>query len=391
MKIKELCKQNDNILIAASGGADSTYLTYLLFSLKDKLGLNLSLCYFNHCLRKDAKDEEFVKKLAEKFSACFYLGKWENPTKSQKMARRARYAFFLKTAKEIKANKIALGHNLDDNVETILFHIIRGEGPYGIPEQREEDGITIIRPLIDIPKKNIEEWLLKNHIPFIMDETNKQPIYTRNKIRLKLIPVLSELNPKFKNALIKLSIIWKRNLSFLEEMSKKGISHPAVLADVLRREGLSFSSIEKIIKHGFPPKDVPDFYYNLPIPGVIYVNNIKIEAKITPPPLSFHTLKHIALFDYSLLKPPLFIRNIKHGDRFTPYGCNYQKKVARFFITEKIPRHIRRHIPILCDNEGILWIVGIRRSNRAILTKETKEVLNIQAGGIESLTKLHVS
>lgn len=381
--------KGDNILIALSGGPDSTYLTYLLFSLKDKLALNLSLCYFNHCLRKEAgKDINFVKELAEKLQLKLYIDNWENPKISQKMARRARYDFFLKIAKEIKADKIATGHNLDDNVETILFHIIRGECPYGIPEQREENGVTIIRPLLTLPKEKIRECLVKNKIPFIIDKTNKKPIYTRNKIRLKLIPVLSQLNPKFKNGLVKLSVIWKRNLSFLEESAKRGISHPAVLAHNLRKQGLSFSRIEEILKKGFPPelKEVKDFYCELPIPGSISIGDIKIEARIIPPHLSFKTSEDIALFDYELLKPPIFIRNIKDGDRFTPYGCCYQKKVARFFITEKIAKEKRRQIPILFDKEGVLSILGIRRSNRAILTEKTKNVLRVSVQSKEGCT-----
>lgn len=386
MNLKGIVTKGDNILIAVSGGPDSTYLTYKLFSLKDKLGLNLSLCYFNHCLRKD-KDVEFVKELAERLQLKLYIGNWENPKKSQKMARRARYDFFLKAAKEINANKIATGHNLDDNVETILFHIIRGEGPYEIPKQREFNGITIIRPLLTIPRKDIEEYLVKNKIHFIIDKTNKEPIYTRNKIRLKLIPILSELNPRFKDAIIKLSVIWKRNISFLEESAKKGISHPAVLAHNLRKEGFSFSKIEEILKRGLPKelKDVEDFYYELPIPGSISVGDMKIEAGIVPPPLFLKTSNDIALFDYELLKPPIFIRNIKEGDRFIPFGSCYSKKVARFFITEKIPKEKRRKIPILFDKEGILWIVGIRRSNRAIVTEKTRNILRIDLRGNKML------
>jgi len=384
--LKALISPYDNILIGVSGGADSTYLLYLLSSLKDKLNLSLSICHFNHCLRKEScNDAEFVKGLAGKFGLPFYLENWKDPVCSQKMARAARYDFFLRIAKGINANKIALGHNLDDNVETILFHIIRGEGPYSIPEEREMEGIKIIRPLLQLEKKEIEKYLLKNKIPFIIDKTNNEPIYTRNKIRLKLIPVLSEFNPRFKDALIKLSIIWKRNISFLDDQAKKGVSnksHPAILAHILRKEGLSFAEIEKRIKSRGQNlrtrAQTGDFCYNLSIPGEAFVNDIKIEAEINKPPLSFKTPKEIALFDYSLLKPPFFIRNIKEGDRFIPFGSNYSKKVARFFILEKIPKEKRRKIPILFDQEGILWIIGIRRSNRAIITEKTGNVLVVK-------------
>lgn len=224
----------------------------MLCSLKKRFNISLFLCHFNHCLRKESdKDAEFVKELAERFNLPFYVTSWKNPIHSQKMARRARYDFFLKTAKEINAKSIALGHNLDDNIETILFHIIRGENPYRIEEKMEMDGITIIRPLIDIERKEIEEYLAKNNIPFIIDKTNLRPVYTRNKIRLKLIPLLYEFNPRFKKAIIKFSSIWKRNLDFLEEEAKKPISkqsHPALLAHILRKKGFSFSKIDQIIK-----------------------------------------------------------------------------------------------------------------------------------------------
>ncbi len=389
--LKAMISNGDNILIGVSGGCDSTYLLYLFFSLKKRFNLKISICHFNHHLRKESnKDEEFVKEMAEKFGFELYIEDWKEPVHSQKMARRARYDFFLRIAKGIKANKIALGHNLDDNVETILFHIIRGENPYGIPEKREVDGITIIRPLIKTPRKEIEEYLTKNKIPFIIDKTNTKPIYTRNKIRLKLIPILHQLNPRFKDALLKLSVIWKRNLSFFEEEAKKGVfkeSHPAILAHILRKEGFSFSEIEKriqMIKKGPSliknDEKIKDFHYNLSIPGEVFVNNMKIEASIINPPLLFKTPKEIALFDYDLLKPPLFIRNAKEGDRFMPFRANYQKKVARFFITEKIPKEKRCEIPILVDEGGILWVMGIRRSNRAIITEDTKNVLKVHKG-----------
>ncbi|MEW6679636.1 MAG: tRNA lysidine(34) synthetase TilS [bacterium] len=251
-ELERLVSQGDNILIGASGGCDSTALVYILYSLKKRFSLSLSLCHFNHCLRKESgKDAEFVKGIAQRLNLALYVERWENPIHSQRMARRARYDFFLKVAKEINAKSIALGHNLDDNIETILFHIIRGESPYGIEEKREMDGIRIIRPLIDIERKEIEKYLAKNNIPFIIDKTNTEPVYTRNKIRLKLIPLLYEFNPRFKYGLLKLSSIWKRNLDFLEEEAEKTISkesHPALLAHILRKKGLSFSKIEKTIK-----------------------------------------------------------------------------------------------------------------------------------------------
>jgi len=227
----DLLKINDKILIGVSGGADSTTLLLILAALKKDLNLSLHIAHLDHMLRKDSyKDAGFVAKLAGNLGIPLTVKKLDikklnNKASLEETARNARLEFFFETAKTIQANKIALGHNFDDQSETVLMRILRGTGLYGLAgilPKRELKGFKIIRPLIEVKRKEIEAYLSRKKIIPRTDKSNFQDIYYRNKLRNKLLPLLQkEYNRNIKEVLNNLAESAGYDYDFLEGLAKK--------------------------------------------------------------------------------------------------------------------------------------------------------------------------
>lgn len=225
-----LIQRKDKVLVAVSGGPDSVALIYILNSLKKEFDFNLHIAHLDHMLRKDSyKDKEFVESLAKKLalpvsSAQIDVKELSKKGSLEEIARNVRLGFLFKIAKEIKAKKIALGHNLDDQVETILMRILRGTGLYGlrgILPKREISGFTIIRPLINVSRKEIEGYLKKRKIKPLIDYTNLEDIYLRNRIRHRLIPLLEkEYNPNIKEILANMAESIGRDYDYLSGLAE---------------------------------------------------------------------------------------------------------------------------------------------------------------------------
>jgi len=207
---------NDRILIGISGGPDSITLLSILLSFKKRYNLSFFIAHLDHMLRGKESDEDvnFVKNLAQELGLPCEI-KSCNLTKItrkehltlEEVARKYRYKFFLETARKFKTNKIALGHNADDQVETVLMRFLRGsglEGLMGIPPVRGK----IIRPLIECSRTEIEEYCKENKIEYRVDSSNKEVVYFRNKIRLELLPLLSKsYNKNIKDIMLRLRSI----------------------------------------------------------------------------------------------------------------------------------------------------------------------------------------
>jgi tRNA(Ile)-lysidine synthase len=216
-KVKEivkkygLLKKGDVVLIGVSGGPDSLTLLYVLNSLKKEFGLKLHIAHLDHMLRSDsAADRRFVEKLALKLDlpfsgASINIKAIARKGSLEEICRNARLGFLFKVAKRIKADKIALGHNLDDQAETVLMRILRGSGLYGLSgilPKKELYGFTIIRPLIGIKRKEIEAFLKRKRLFARIDSSNLEDVYFRNKIRNRLLPVLEkDYNPNIRQIL----------------------------------------------------------------------------------------------------------------------------------------------------------------------------------------------
>jgi len=207
---------NDRVLLGVSGGPDSVTLLNVLLSLKKRYNLSFFIAHLDHMLRGEESDEDviFVKKLAQELGLPCEVKSCNLTEITQKehltleeAARKYRYKFYSESAKKFKANKIALGHNADDQVETVLMRFLRGtglEGLMGIPPVRGK----IIRPLIECSREDIEEYCKEKKIKYRLDSSNKKVIYFRNKIRLELLPLLSQgYNKNIKDIMLRLRSI----------------------------------------------------------------------------------------------------------------------------------------------------------------------------------------
>jgi len=230
---------NDRILIGISGGPDSVTLLNILLSFKKRYNLSFFIAHLDHMLRGKESDEDvnFVKNLAQELGlpceikSCNLakITRKEHLT-LEEAARKYRYKFFLETARKFKTNKIALGHNADDQVETVLMRFLRGsglEGLMGIPPVRGK----IIRPLIECSRTEIEEYCKENKIEYRVDSSNKEVVYFRNKIRLELLPLLSKsYNKNIKDIMLRLRSIISEVSAYLNQETE------LFFKEVVRRE-----------------------------------------------------------------------------------------------------------------------------------------------------------
>ena len=280
IKENELISPGDKIIVAVSGGRDSVCLFDVLFKLKNELKIDLVVCHFNHKLRgkESERDFEFVRKLAESRGVEFMGGEAEsgNLFKSEESARNARYAFFEKILKEGGGDKVAIAHNNNDFIETFFLRLLRGSGMKGlksIPYRRQK----FIRPLLSISRIEIEKYLKKEGLDYINDASNAKIDFTRNFIRLKIMPLFLKINPNLLDTVsgnitsleedydLLDGLISKSYNSILITESRKQIIlsrkkwlllHPALKAGVIRLaisnistlEDITFNQIEEVIK-----------------------------------------------------------------------------------------------------------------------------------------------
>ena len=229
-----LIDSGDKIVVGVSGGPDSISLLHLLIKYKQKFGYELVVCHINHLIREDSTDDEiFVENYCGKNNIKFYVKRIdvetyakENKLSVEDAGRRIRYDFFEEVRNKENANKIAIAHNKNDNAETVLLNLIRGAGTKGLEGIRAFDkNRNIIRPIINVEKKDIISFCKKEKLEPRIDSTNSQNIYRRNQIRNDILPKLAEINPNIIDTLTRTSdIIYEENIfvdSVTAEMFKQ--------------------------------------------------------------------------------------------------------------------------------------------------------------------------
>ena len=210
IKEKTDIRPGDRILVAVSGGMDSVLLLYLLNKYKEELGIEIEAAHINHMLRKKEsdKDQQLVKKLCSEWYIPFHTinidiekisktNKWS----IEEGARKVRYEYLNTIKEQLECSKIAVAHHHKDQAETILMHLIRGTGADGL-RGMFIDKNNIVRPLLNITREEIEEKVNTLELEYRTDKSNLQTRHTRNKIRLKLLPILKKYNPQIESNLL---------------------------------------------------------------------------------------------------------------------------------------------------------------------------------------------
>lgn len=435
----------DRVLVGVSGGPDSVCLLHILNRCRKEMALSLHIVHINHGIRKreSKREEKFVSHLAGRMSLPITVKSLDVPSYARKKrltieeaARDMRYSVFEQLAGKLNAKKIALGHTASDQVETVLMHLLRGSGPQGlsgIPPVRKLGSTAIVRPLIEVNREEILNYLKKNNLTFCLDSSNRKTEYFRNKVRLKLLPLLRKnYNENIDGALLRLSEILKEENAYWERVVErvlgKVVSWEAekILIDfkkflrynvIVQRRVLyrlfggivSLSQIEAIrnlaqkssqgkriylgrrfsvrkegnllIFSSSPERRFKKFNYPLRVPGKNEIEglNLTLNTRI----VDFYPVSeketNTAYFDVDKINfKKLLLRNRREGDRFRPFGLRGTKKLSDFFIDRKIPRRLRDRVPLLVEGEDILWVVGIRRADKARITEDTKKILEVR-------------
>lgn len=436
----------DLCIVGVSGGPDSVCLLHILHELMGELEIRLVVAHYDHGLREkeDEAETRFVRRLATTMALPFESEKasllGEGTTSSlEEKARNARYAFFGRLKDRLLAQKIALGHNLNDQAETVLMRLLRGSGPSGltgIPPSREN---TFIRPLIDIQREEIESYLRARDLSYVIDSSNLQTDYLRNKIRLKLLPQLLEYQPRLIEHLGQLARIMGNDNNYLEAQAEDWVAEEAeqkaegyifiparsfvelpepirnrVTRHLLRKVGknlrrIDHGHIESVhilaksknpqgtlnLPNGLTVKRVYDklafmggntdkfvaFHYHLDGVGTYYLEEIErsitLEEMERDTDLNLQSQEWTAYLDADKLQYPLILRNFRAGDRFVPLGMKGHKKIKDFFIDLKIPSEMRAVTPILVNQDTPVWICGHRIDDRFKVTSQTRRILKV--------------
>ena len=354
----------------------------------------------------------------------------------EETAREFRYEFFEFLAEEDDYDYIALGHHRDDQVETILFRLFRGSGRTGLLGMPGVRG-KIVRPFLPLSKAEILAYLRKHRLAFCEDKTNQSSDYSRNYLRNKLLPLIRDkINPQVDRALLSTAELLADEEAFLEAEVEKlyrrlvsrtpgGKFQLAIEAyeryhNVLRRRLLrrvtgllsSFGQVpdrdtierlDSFCGQSRKAMSLPDglearrlgnsivlrrrelvrFEADLPVKGTISLTNLAYAVRIKSGPAASvkKQMKSASAFkvriDADRVVLPLVIRSIRPGDRFQPLGMKGRKKVGNYLTDEKIPAIFRDEIPVICDQKGIVWLVGFQIDDRVKLTGATEKVLSI--------------
>ncbi|MEO0228238.1 MAG: tRNA lysidine(34) synthetase TilS [candidate division WOR-3 bacterium] len=420
-------------VIGFSAGPDSVCLLDILKKLYGEK-IDFHLVYINHGLRPKSilkTEEDLTKLYARRFKCGYKIIKIKIPKTKKGLeaeARERRYSALLGYLNEINAQRIILGHNLDDLIETFFLNLIRGSGARGlssIPPVR----LPIVRPLIEIKKEEIINYLKINGLRFSTDITNKNIALRRNLLRHKIIPELLKINPslfeviKREIELIKMDndylqsqaekvfarVVEKRENSFTLDLRKiirynKSIINRVVM-EIIKNlngsiQGFTSEHIEAILslkdrtsgsrvilpkgiiaQKGYDKiyigrtKDSPPFYLEIGLNDDKILNGLRIKTAVLSK-VSKLKIKNSEFFDLSEIRLPIFIRNRRPGDFIEIKDGRL--KLKKVLNEAKIPIYERNRPNLLCDQRGILWVIGLRRAYRALVNKMTKKILKVE-------------
>lgn len=434
----------DRVGVAVSGGPDSVFLVHILMEMRTRWALNLTVLHVDHQLRGEAsrEDARFVERLAGSLGLPFLLER-TNPAavhdNLEQAARNARLAFFHRLIAEGALDKVATGHTLSDQAETVLLRMLRGSGAAGLagilPVTRE----GIVRPLLGVPRSEIEAWLGERGIASKNDETNRSPVFLRNRIRLNLLPLIeSEYNPAIAPLLAQMADVLGEEDAFLEqtaaETATRTFQHrqdtiivpaaqfadtPRALARRLVRQAiqhirgdlrqLDFAHIEEVIRIAA----CAEGHARVILPGVDVMRSFdwirfappRLDAgqsRIQKAPLQIpgdtalpggrglirtritnrynvdqEQSVHWDQLDWERLRPPFELRYWLPGDRYQPAGSCGPEKLKQMFQSGRIPLWDRRFWPIIENSQGIVWSRQFGPSACFQATPESRTVLEI--------------
>lgn len=445
-----LINKDDGIVIGLSGGPDSVCLLHLLCSVREELNLKLAAAHINHMIRGEEADgdEEYSRQLCEKFDVDFFALRKdvegyakEKGMSSETAGRKVRYDFFNEVLKKKGYSKIATAHNANDQAETILLRIMRGtglDGLAGIPVKREN---KYIRPILFMKREEVEEYCKKNNLEPRIDATNLEKLYSRNKVRLDIIPYMKEnFNKDVVEAINRMALLLQDDNKFIvEEVNKvykeyciektdkviiqKEVfnKNSAIIGRIIRKsiKKVNGNQYDVELKHIKEIENIQKVSTNktVDLPYGIFAENVygdihiklkkfiksnKYDELVYEKELideetiefngytfSFKVLNNIEniqftknncikYFNYDKINGNIIIRQRKNGDKMNPFGMKGNKKLKDIFIDMKVPKEERELIPVIQFGDDIAWLVSLKLSNKFRVTNDTRKILKIE-------------
>ena len=449
-----LLESGDKVLVALSGGPDSVSLVHHLHRIAPEYDISLCAVHVNHMLRGRESDDDaaFAESLCRDLGVPAVVRRLDVPALcevtglgTQEAARRGRYDILVEEAHKAGAGKIAVGQNLDDQAETVLMRLFRGTGPDGLggiwPKREirtgDGSGLILIRPLLATSRDEIMDYIGRNNLQYRTDPSNFVPSYTRNKIRLKVMPHLREYNRQVDLAIARLAELVREEGEFLGELAgpllerieatETGARVPVDVLRPLSRAGRRYVTRKAIeiargdlqrlgvdhidaaisaslgetgavvlpgrIRAGeqagwaeFVVRTRPGAEWlpsTLQIPGEITIRAVqkRVTARVVAvdsldtDPLH-NTDPNVAHLDFDKVQEPVTIRKRLNGDSFCPLGMDGSKKVKDFLISLKMEEGAKNRLLVFVDFSGrVIWLGGLRIDDRFKVTRSTRSVL----------------
>lgn len=422
----QLFEQSDRLIVGLSGGADSIALINILIDLNYD-------CVAAHCnfhLRGEESDSDaaFVAEWCASrniplATIDFDTNKYalENKISIEMAARDLRYSWFKEICAKYNASYIAVAHHQDDSIETLLINLVRGTGISGLRGIVPKNG-NVVRPLLSMSRDEIEKYLADLSISYRTDSTNLEDIYTRNYIRLNLLPSLEKINPSVKESIARtaqnLSEVEKVYRNAIEKDIKMVLSNNKINIDKLLQTASPKSLLFEILfPLGFSSSVIDDVKDSIDsISGKIFYSNshrlirdrdafvidelpkyeedrktytidegdtqltlpMDMIITIKPYPVEIKKSSKYLYVDADMISFPLMLRKWKLGDWFIPFGMKGRKKLSDFFTDQKLSVKEKEEVWILTSGEDIVWVVGNRSDNRFRVSNSTKRVFVIE-------------
>lgn len=412
VKKYNMLSKGDRVLIGVSGGADSIALLEFFVSVKEKYDLDICVAHIEHGIRGEdsVNDAEFVENYCKKLGVNFYLKTIDAPNLAKKAkmgveeySRMARYDFF----NTIECDKIATAHNLTDNIETLLFRLARGTGLKGacsIPAVRGK----IIRPFIEVSSGEIRKWCNDNNIPYRVDCTNSDSAYSRNLIRLEILPLFEKLNANYQDNIENFISDVNEDYAFIDDYVKK--IYPKIVKnneiDLPKLNELDLSIKKRILimffdENGYSlnrihlqsviditlksgKSQIKENVFAISAKGKIRIakfNDLNKKDEFVTKILNIDEFKdkNIDFYcDCDKIVGNIIIRVRQAGDRIKPAGRNVSKTLKKLFNESAYPIEKRDKKIVVCDDFGIVGVIGLCADERVKVDCNTAKILTIK-------------
>jgi tRNA(Ile)-lysidine synthase len=426
-----LLQPHAGVLVALSGGSDSVALLRALLSL----GYSCVAAHCNFHLRgeESMRDERFVRDLCAGLGVELVVTHFDTLAYAhrQKMsvemtARELRYAFFEQELQKRGLQSVCVAHHRDDNVETVLLNLIRGTGVHGLTGMRWRNG-HVVRPMLQVSRSDVLAYLDRLHQPYVTDSTNLETDFTRNKIRLQLLPLMRSINPSVDVAISRTAERLSEAAQLCDavvEEQRPGLFRKTpgleFTVDADRLSAVPYGQLllfSELRRYGFSPAQIDDIARHREARvGAVFASDraellvdrrqlqLRLKCPLQTAPIAlpregevtfeggtlelreaaFTSMAQVlrssggVTLDADKLTAPLSLRRAARGDRFVPFGMDHGKLVSDFLTNLKLSRFEKEATWVVCCGDAIVWIVNRRPDQRFRVTENTRRVLTIR-------------